>query len=236
MVYTTSKRNLKKSSKFKVQRSKLQSKVQSYLVYSGLILLFAGLTIFGLTFYPVIKEEINYYISLPPNFLISPKSLKINQIKTVDEEFGILIPKIHANAKVIANVDPYNPKEYQWQLTKGVAHAKGSSLPDQIGNTFIFAHSSGNWYEANRYNSVFYLLNKLKKDDEIIIYYQKKKYSYKMTEKKLVDASDVSYLSNNLSDFMNFKDFKNFPTLTLMTCWPPGTTLKRLIVIAKISN
>lgn len=117
-------------------------------------------------------------------------------------------PKIEANVKVVKNIDPFNEKAYQVGLTKGVAHARGTALPGHAGNTFIFAHSSGNWYEANRYNSIFYLLHRLKKD-----------------RKKIVEAGDVKYLENTN---------QNTSTVTLMTCWPPGTTLKRLIVRGEI--
>lgn len=214
MPSTSTKRIIRRK-----KSSKLQLKVQNYFFYTGSFLILAGLTIFTLTFYPVIREEIRYRLASAT----SQKSPKNAPIKPVDINFGIVIPKIRANAKVIANVDPYNSKEYQWQLTKGVAHAKGSSLPDQIGNTFIFAHSSGNWYEANRYNSVFYLLNKLKVGDEIQIYYQKKLYRYQVSKKEIVSPELVNFLTRKPANRI----------LTLMTCWPPGTTLKRLIVVAK---
>lgn len=163
--------------------------------------------------------EVNYNI----NKITQKESPKESP---VDENFGIIIPKIRANSKIIANVDPYNEKEYQVALTKGVAHAKGTAFPGQTGNVFIFSHSSENFYEALRYNSIFYLLNKMEKGDEIGIYYKKNKIPYKVVEKKIVDANDVSYLKKNSKKH----------TLTLMTCWPPGTTLKRLLVIAELPS
>ncbi len=183
------------------------------LLYAGIVLILAGLWILLLTFYPVIQEEVRYTV-------IKPKV-----IAPVDTDFGIVIPKIGASAKVIANVDPYNERDYQRQLTKGVAQAKGTALPNQNGNVFIFAHSAGNFYEANRFNAVFYLLTKLEKGDEVDLYYKGTKYQYKITDKKLVDATDVSYLSRGKEKI-----------LTLMTCWPPGTTLKRLIVVAHLTT
>ena len=127
------------------------------------------------------------------------------------------------NAKVIKNVDPDNPEIYQKVLTKGVAHAKGSGLPGYPGNTFIFAHSATEWLQANRYNAIFYLTNKLEPGDEIDIYYEGSKYRYTVTDKKIISSTDIDYLSSNL----------NTNQLTLMTCWPPGTTLKRLVILAK---
>lgn len=200
----------------------------SALVAAGLLLIFISLVIFIFSFYPVIFAEVKYRIYKIRGGAVVVSGGEVppsgqNVIRPVDEDFGIVIPKIGANAKIIEGVDPYDSKVYQRALTRGVAHAKGTVLPGNIGNIFLFSHSSVNFYEANRYNSVFYLINKLEKDDEIYLFYNKQKYKYKVVEKKTVGASDVSYLEGSGSD----------KTLTLMTCTPPGTTLKRLLVIAK---
>jgi len=191
------------------------------MTVSALILFF--------TFYPVIKEEIKY------DFFPKKSDVKVgtrsevkgistqNVIVPVDEQFGIVIPKISANAKVIPEVDSQNSDIYQRALTKGVAHAKGTAFPDENGNTFIFAHSSADFFEASRYNAVFYLLSKLEMGDEIYLFYRGIKYQYRVTEKKNVSSEEAFYLEKNTPEKI----------LTLMTCWPPGTTLRRLIVIAK---
>lgn len=188
-----------------------------------------ALIIFGLTFYPVIKAEIKYILTKRPSKVsVVLSNQKVGpgyqKIVPIDTNFGIVIPKIEANARVIPFVDPNNERAYQVALTKGVAHAKGSSLPGQAGNVFIFAHSAGNFYDANRYNAIFYLLTKMEKGDKVDLFYKEKKYVYTVTDKKLVSANDVSYIYGNQSQ----------KTLTLMTCWPPGTTWKRLLVIGHL--
>lgn len=204
------------SSSSKKESQNQRFRVSKLLVVLGSSCIIFGLGIFLLTFYPVLFLEIKY------STVVSQPAKK-KAIKPVDENFGMVIPKIEANAKVIANVNPFNEREYQWQLTKGVAHAKGTAFPDQFGNVFIFSHSSGNWYEANRFNSIFYLLHKMEKNDTIYVFYKKRKFTYKVREKKLVDAKAVSYLLGNSQE----------KTLTLMTCWPPGTTIKRLLIVAE---
>jgi sortase A len=189
--------------------------VNSLFKLIGFLLLFFGLAIALKIYFPVLKSEIVYQSAK----IIPPKS----EVIPVDKNFSIVIPKIRVNTKVIKNVDPFDSKIYQKALTQGVAHAKGSGLPGFPGNTFIFAHSATDWAQANQYNAVFYLTNKLETGDEIIIYYEGSRYQYTVTEKKIVSGTDINYLSNNL----------NTKTLTLMTCWPPGTTLKRLIIIAQ---
>jgi len=214
--------SLKKETKIRRFKS-----VGYYFVFFGVILICLGFLIFILTFFPIIKEEIKYAVRLNPINLGSTRGSIPTEIKPVDSEFGIIIPKILANARVVDNVDPYNSKEYQWALTKGVAHARGTSYPGRVGNIFIFAHSSSNWFTANQYNSVFYLVSKLEKGDEIDLYFKKQKYVYEVIEKKIVEAGAVQYLSNTAG---------NTSILTLMTCWPAGTSLKRLIIQAKIKN
>lgn len=180
----------------------------------GFILLFFASFILIKIFFPSSKAEIVYQLS---------KSLPLKEeIKPVNSDFSIVIPKIRVNANVVKNVDPFDSRIYQKALTQGVAHAKGSGLPGFPGNVFIFAHSAINWYQASQYNSIFYLTNKLEPGDEIFIYYKGSKYRYSVTEKKIVAASEINYLTNNL----------NTTSLTLMTCWPPGSNLNRLIILA----
>ncbi len=180
----------------------------------GFILLFFASFILIKIYFPSAKAEVIYQLS---------KSQPSKEdIKPVNTDFSIVIPKIRVNANVVKNVDPFDSRIYQKALTKGVAHAKGSGLPGFPGNVFIFAHSAINWYQASQYNSIFYLTNKLEPGDEIFIYYKGSKYRYSVTEKKIVAASEINYLTNNL----------NTTSLTLMTCWPPGSNLNRLIILA----
>lgn len=184
----------------------------------GLILIIGGLLLVGLIYSPVIREEVNYRLTT-----VKSSFQKNKEIIPLDKEFGLVIPKINVNVKVFANVNANNPKEYLPLLAQGVAHAKGSLLPGQEGNVFIFAHSTNTPLNASRYNAVFYLLNKMEKDEEILIYYQQQKYVYKVMEKKIISPE-------KMNDYLKTLKGK---TLTLQTCYPPGTTLKRLLVVAQ---
>lgn len=161
-------------------------------------------------FYSVIPVELNYQLNKSQGKLAVQR-----EIKPVDSEFGIVIPKIGANAKIIPNVNPYNAKEYQAALTGGVAHARLTVFPGEVGNMFLFSHSS-----------IFYLLYKMEKGDEIDLYRGGRKFKYLVTEKKTVAAEEVKYLQD--------EGLKK--TVTLMTCWPPGTTYKRLLVIGELQE
>lgn len=193
--------------------SRKRKKHRNLLTIVGIGFIALSFTLLLAVFWPIVIEELRYHaktVTAPPA-----------EITPVDREFGIVIPKISANARVIPNVDPFDSRVYQRALTQGVAHAKGTGLPGQTGNIFLFSHSSVNFYEASRYNSVFYLLSKLEKNDEIILYYQQAKYRYIIRNTHIVSSDQIQYLTSQ----------KN--TVTLMTCWPPGTTYKRLLVIAE---
>lgn len=140
-------------------------------------------------------------------------------------DFSIIIPKIGATAQVFSNIDPSNPDSFLPVLMKGVAHAKGTVFPGQKGNIYLFAHSTDNFWDVGRYNAVFYLLKDLASGDEIVIFFQNKRYDYVVKSSKIVNPSDVSYLVNAQK--------QDKEQLILQTCWPPGTTLQRLLVFAQ---
>ena len=141
----------------------------------------------------------------------------------IDPLFSILIPKLGANVRVFPNIDPDNPQAYLPILQQGVAHAKGSVFPGQPGTTYLFAHSADNWWDVGRYNAVFYTLNNLSEGDEIDVFFENRRYRYAVSQKLISDPQDTTLLTSQ---------HVGPQRLVLQTCWPPGTTLKRLYVIA----
>ena len=141
-----------------------------------------------------------------------------------DTDFSILIPRLGASTKVFPNIDPSNQNEFLPILQRGVAHAKGTVFPGMQGNIYLFAHSTDNFWDVGRYNAVFYLLKDLKPGDDIVIFFENQRHNYVVAESKVVDSKDVSFITQA----KNGKE-----QLILQTCWPPGTTWKRLLVFAR---
>ena len=154
---------------------------------------------------------------------IKPKE---DQIVPVSTDYGIVIEKINANAKIIPAVNPANEKEYVAALTKGVAESLGSTPPGQPGNLYLFSHSTDAPWNIIRYNAIFYLLKELEVGDRVIIFYRNIRYDYIVFDKNIALPGDISYLTNRYEN----------PVLTLQTCDPPGTLLNRLIIRAKLVN
>lgn len=182
------------------------------------ILIFVSILILFLIFWPIAKEEVKYEVGrvIQKDINLAPPN----------KDFAIVIPKINAVSPIVKDVDPYNKDVFLKSLRKGVAHARGTVTPDKNGNVYLFAHSTDAFYNVNSYNAVFYLIGKLEKDDDVKIFYEDKEYLYKVTDKKVVSSDDLKYLTSKTEDKI----------LTLQTCYPPGTSLKRLIVIAKLNE
>lgn len=140
-----------------------------------------------------------------------------------DTDFSILIPKIGATAKIFPNVNPSDEEEFLSILSRGVAHSLGTFFPGMGGNIYLFAHSTDNFWDVGRYNAVFYLLKDLSPGDDVVVYFENQRHNYVVRESRIVDPEDVSFIT---------KSNTGKEVLILQTCWPPGTTWKRLLVFA----
>ncbi len=143
------------------------------------------------------------------------------QAEKVPAQNLIMIPKINVNAPVIYE-DSRDEATVLLALRNGVVHYGGTALPGQQGNSVIIGHSSNDWWEPGNYKFIFALLDQLTIGDKVQINYDSKKYVYEVSEKKVVEPNNLSVL-----------DPTSQPVLTLITCTPPGTSWKRLIITAK---
>jgi sortase A len=97
------------------------------------------------------------------------------------------------------------------ELRKGVVRYPDTARPGEVGNVFIFGHSSNYPWVKSEYNDIFALLDTLKDGDDVVIFYGQKKFTYRITDRAIVKPGDMEVLES--------RD----PTkkeLALMTCWP----------------
>ena len=168
-----------------------------------------------------IKEEEPPAVSPFAALLAQPTPLKVTP-KSM--QFGIVIEKIGVNAPVIANVSVTDKRAYLKALETGVAHAQGTAKPGQIGNAYLFAHSSLDFWNFGPYSGVFNLLRKLDKGDRIVVFYKGQRFDYYVTDKQVVSGFDTKPLTRTFAT----------PHLTLQTCDPPGVALNRMIITAEL--
>lgn len=195
--------------------------------------------IFGtlVIFSPLLAKEVDYRLSFfkkekvvvadaeikKESFaqLINKEGAKI--LHPVDPQFSLIIPKIGLNSRVLPNVSPTDESQYKRALKAGVAHAAGTYFPGENGRIFLFAHSTDYIWNVPRFNAVFYLLREINEGDEIDIFYEGKRYVYQVSDKKIVDPSEVFYLKPKWGK----------EEIVLQTCHPPGTTWMRLLIFAQ---
>lgn len=175
------------------------------LYYLGTFLMVAALAILIYTYYPIAQL-----------YLFPPK----NETLPRDTRFAIIIPKIHAESPIIPNVDASNETIYRAALKHGVALAKGFALPNQQGITYLFAHSSDYPWNITRDNVAFFKLYELTKGDTVDIFYQGRKYVYRVSDIKTVWPTDTKAVTESKHK------------LVLQTCTPIGTDWQRLLVYA----
>ncbi|MCL5091099.1 MAG: sortase [Patescibacteria group bacterium] len=112
-------------------------------------------------------------------------------------------------------------------LKKSLIQYPGTPLPGRFGNTVIFGHSVlPQFFNPKNYTTIFSTLPTLKPKDEIWIDYNQVKYKYLVEQMIEVQPNDISILAQRYDDSY----------LTLITCVPPGTYLRRLIVRARLTK
>ena len=133
------------------------------------------------------------------------------------KEYSLSIPKLNIkDAKVVVGGE---------DLSKSLIHYLPKGLPGEYGNVAIFGHSTlPQLYSSKDYKSIFTYLPSLETGDVIRVKIGDLEYEYQVYDMFVVDPDEISVLDQQ----------KDGSFLTLITCVPPGTYLKRLVVKAKL--
>ena len=217
----------------------------------SILVVISGGMIFSYTFFPLISWQIYFapifasqkiQAPIPTNALINPSSIgglitsaatslntdytnaynwypglevKNNNIGT----YTISIPKIGIKNAVVTNKDS--------DLTRHMVQFNADTFPPKEGNSVIFGHSTlPQLYDPNNYKTILANAYKLAVGDEIIVRVSNANYRYKIENVTVVEPSDTSVLAQNFSDSF----------ITIITCTPPGTVWKRLVIKARIKK
>ena len=79
-------------------------------------------------------------------------------------------------------------------------------------------------WRLGKYSNVFNLLRKLHAGDRVNVFFEGKEYEYEVLNNEVMPGWNTYPITRPVIE----------PTLTLQTCDPPGTTLNRLVVTAKL--
>ncbi len=103
-------------------------------------------------------------------------------------------------------------------LRKGIWRWPNTSQPGEVGNTVLIGHR----FTYTQPKGVFYALDRVKVGSKIAVFWNNKKYLYRVTTVKVVPNTDVS-IQQQTDD----------TRLTIYTCTPLWHPVNRLVVIAK---
>ncbi|MDD5605766.1 MAG: class D sortase [Patescibacteria group bacterium] len=187
---------------------------------------------------PTLLTSLGYYFSAPhddfsdkydlpvrtgaDSFGIDELNNFIEQSTFVPDQDTLVIPKINVDAPIVY-MQSYDNSQILEDIKHGIGHYYGTALPGRVGNSFMTGHSSYYWWSGGEYNQVFANLDKLQAGDLIYAYHDGDKFVYEVTDKFVIRPSETEVLNQT-----------DKPVMTLMTCTPIGTNLKRLIVQAEL--
>lgn len=133
--------------------------------------------------------------------------------------YFLSIPKLRINNAIVEIAGK--------SLDHTLIHYGGTGLPGDYGKAVIFGHSIlPQFYNPKNYKAIFSLLPTLDKGDEIFVDFDGVKYRYVVSEMRVTTPEDVSVLEQRYDGSY----------VSLITCVPPGTYWKRLVVTARLEN
>lgn len=163
----------------------------------------------------LLKNKLSYY------------GFDFNTLPPVDR---VVVPSIWLDVPLISIVDKslvdLARAEFDSELREWVVKYPTTPTPGENGNTLIFWHTSQERWEKNPYGTVFSNLPKLQYGDEIKLVRNWELYTYKVVHTAIHRPKDVD------TEFQKRQE-KDGEYVTLMWCYPLGTTKQRMMVIAE---
>lgn len=158
--------------------------------------------------------------STPPN--LRPDE-SIDQSKP-----GLL--EIPANKISVPLVWTQDIKDFEKDLKSGVVHYPGTAMPGELGTSYISGHSSGYVWDKSPYKQIFAILGSVKDGTSFTITATQK--NGKTVRFNYIVERRGEFAANDQAQFISTSD----SIVALSTCWPVGTTAKRLVLFAKLTQ
>lgn len=135
------------------------------------------------------------------------------------ENYTLEIPKL--------GIEKANVSTVNYDLSQTLVHYYGPTNPLEHGTSVIFGHSTlPQWFNQNDYNAIFATLHTIEVGDELILTVNGQQYTYQIFSTLITTPDDVNIFSQSYDNSY----------ITLVTCTPPGTIWKRLIVRAALKS
>lgn len=121
-------------------------------------------------------------------------------------------------------------KDFDNDLKKGAVHYPGTAMPGQMGTAYVSGHSSGYIWDSSPYKTIFAGLGAVKDGTSFTLTATQK--NGKQVVFHYVVAGRGEYKADDQAQFANTAD----SVVALSTCWPVGTTARRLVLYGKLSQ
>ncbi|MBM3205243.1 sortase [Candidatus Shapirobacteria bacterium] len=208
----------------------------AFLKYLPLALLLAGIGFLASVVWPILNYELKSQQFARQ--LISPVEILGESTTVVDySRVSTWFPTAPSLPPQPSKITHYTLSIPKLKIENAIVHIggedlmesliqyPGTALPGQYGNTVIFGHSVlPQFFNPKNYKTIFSTLPTIKVGDEILVDFDGIQYRYEVVNLREVSPDDVSVLEQRYEA----------EYLTLITCVPPGTYLKRLIVSARL--
>ena len=221
----------------------------------SLLVLFIGLVIVFYIFYPLVSWQIYFAPALASSKIQTPipRSAVVNssEIGSLISQAGNLLsgvdytnaqnwfPGFNSSSKNQPKIPYYTISIPKLKINNATVSTRdnnlaihlvnyqGTAVPPDNGNAVIFGHSTlPQLFNPNDYKTIFVNAYQLKIGDKIYTSVNGVTYVYNIFNISVVEPSDTSIFQ---------QDYDN-SYLTLVTCTPPGTIWKRLILKAKLEK
>lgn len=241
--------------KTQVYKKSNKKNVRQIVRFSGLFASLLGLILGMYTFFPLISYELyikpafasqtfaapipqktiiteDYIQSLLKNTATSlsrlgsnnsqnwmPTTYKEMEIATQLSNYNISIPRLGITNAHVSTVDN--------NVDEHLVHFAGTNLPPNQGNAAIFGHSTlPQWFDPTNYKAIFATAHTMQIGDAIHVTINNQIYTYKVVDIAIVEPEQANYFEQNTDGSY----------LTIVTCTPPGTIWKRLLIKAKLET
>ena len=153
-----------------------------------------------------------------------------DKMEIISPDNRLYIPRLNKNIPLITVPNHQNWNQLEGNIQKGLGEGEVvhpvSRDPSNFGNLFLTGHSSFySWSDIpEKYKSVFALLPELKENDSVYVFWEGKRYKYKLRKSEIIPPTKT--------DVLNQPNDRSI--LTLMTCFPIGTNKERFIWVADL--
>lgn len=133
--------------------------------------------------------------------------------------YSLTIPKLKITNATVSTIDT--------DVNNHLVHFPGTAIAPDKGSAVVFGHSTlPHLYDPKNYKTIFANLHTLSVNDKLLLTINNTIYTYYVTSITVVDAEDTSYLAQQTDDSY----------FILVTCTPPGTIWKRLVIKSSLEK